>query len=61
MVEDEVYIVFGIIGLILVITGAIVSIFSGEMGMAWALVGSGLAVIWVSFHKVYHGSKREEK
>ena len=61
MVEDEVYIVFGIIGLILVITGAIVSIFSGEMGMAWTLVGSGLAIIWISLHKVYHRSKHEEK
>ena len=61
MVENKVYIAFGIIGLILVITGAIVSIFSREMGMAWTLVGSGLAIIWISFHKVYHRSKHEEK
>ena len=45
MIENRVYIVFGIIGLVLAITGGIVSIFSREMGMAWALVGSGLAII----------------
>ena len=45
MVENKVYVAFGIIGLILAITGAIVSVLSGEMEMAWTLVGSGLAII----------------
>jgi len=61
MGEDKFYMAFGIIGLILVITGAIVSIFSREMEMTWTLVGSGLTLIWISLHKVYHGSKRKEK
>ncbi len=54
MDENEVYIAFGIIGLILAIAGAIITIFSKETGMAWALFGSGIAIIWISFHKVYH-------
>jgi len=61
MVENRVYISFGIIGLILAIAGTITTIFSKEIGMAWALFGSGIAIIWVSFHKVYHRSKHEEK
>ena len=61
MAENKVYIVFGIIGLILAITGAVIQIFSKENGMAWAFCGSGIAIIWVSFHKVYHSSKHKEK
>jgi len=61
MVENKVYIAFGIIGLILAITGVIIAIFSKETGMAWALFGNGIAIIWVGFHKVYHRSKHEEK
>lgn len=45
MVESKVYIAFGIIGLILVITGAIIPIFSKEASMAWALFGSGIVII----------------
>jgi len=45
MVENRVYISFGIIGLILAITGTITTIFSKEIGMAWALFGSGIAII----------------
>jgi len=54
MVENKVYIAFGVIGLILAIAGAIITIFSKETGMAWALFGSGIAIVWISFHKVYH-------
>jgi len=58
MVENKVYIAFGIIGLILVITGAIITIFSKQASMAWALFGSGIAIVWISFHKVYHRNKK---
>ncbi|MHA1794796.1 MAG: hypothetical protein ACTSUK_01690 [Promethearchaeota archaeon] len=61
MVENKVYIAFGIIGLILAITGVIITIFSKETGMYWALFGSRIAIIWVSFHKVYHRGRHEEK
>ena len=50
MVENKVYIAFGIIGLILAITGAIITIFSKQASMAWALFGSGIAILWMSFH-----------
>ncbi len=54
MSNDKVYVSFAVIGLILVIIGALVNIFSGEISMAWASFGSGIAIIWVSFHKIYH-------
>jgi len=58
MVENKVYIAFGIIGLILAITGAIITIFSKQASMSWALFGSGIAIVWISFHKVYHRNKK---
>jgi len=58
MIKKE-YVAFGIIGLILAIVGAMIAIFSKETGMAWALSGSGIAIIWISFHKLYHRSKHK--
>jgi len=54
MANDMAYISFAVIGLILVIIGALIIIFSGEVSIAWASFGSGIAIIWVSFHKIYH-------
>ena len=59
MAESKVYIAFGIIGLILAIAGAVIPIFSKETGMAWTLLGSGIAIIWVSFHESHE--KHREK
>ena len=49
MVENKVYIAFGVIGLILAIAGAIITIFSKKTGIAWSLFGSGIAIVWISF------------
>lgn len=56
--ENKPYIVFGIVGLILAVMGAIVIMFSNQQGMAWALFGSGIAIIWVSFHHFYHRKRK---
>jgi len=58
MAEDRVYVAFGIIGMILAIAGALIATFSKETGMAWVLVGSGIAIIWVAFHRIYHAKKK---
>lgn len=58
MAEDKVYVAFGIIGMILAIAGALIATLSNETGMAWVLVGSGIAIIWVAFHRVYHAKKK---
>jgi len=58
MAEDRVYVAFGIIGMILAIAGALIATFSNENSMAWVLVGSGIAIIWVGFHRIYHAKKK---
>ena len=45
---------YGIIGLLLIVIAAIVDIFKGNKGncgMDWALMGSGLGLIWASWSK----------
>lgn len=54
MEEYEAYVLFGVIGLILAIMGTIAMILSNQESVGWVLVGSGIAIIWVSFHRVYH-------
>ena len=58
MAEDRVYVAFGIIGMILAIAGALIATFSKETSMAWVLIGSGIAIIWVAFHRIYHAKKK---
>ncbi|XRO74963.1 hypothetical protein ACO3TA_06180 [Methanocaldococcus sp. 28A] len=56
----EEYVTFGLIGLILVIIGALISIINEKLiALVWTLIGSGIAIIWLSFHKVSHEKRRE--
>lgn len=52
--QTKTFLPFAAIGLLLIALGIAAKALTGEDGITWALVGSGLAIIWVSFHKVYH-------
>ncbi|XRO76261.1 hypothetical protein ACO3VM_05545 [Methanocaldococcus sp. 10A] len=46
------YVTFGLIGLILVIIGALISIINEKLiALAWTLIGSGIAIIFISLRK----------
>lgn len=48
-VEGQKLIIFGIMGPILTMVGAAIRAFTGHDGMSWALFGSEIAIIWMSF------------
>ena len=54
MKNDKLLIFFSIIGLIILIIGVIITIFFSKEAMGWALFGTGIAIIWASFYRIYH-------
>jgi len=52
--ETKTLLFFAIIGFLLIALGIAAKALTGEDGVMWALIGSGIAIIWVSFHKIYH-------